>query len=82
MTNANHSAFATQDPDLDPRNATYINGGLTKREYFAAMMMQGLLSGYIATRSEFTRPDEDHIAEESVSYANALIEALNKGGQS
>jgi hypothetical protein len=45
--------------------------GLTKREYFAAMAMQGLLA----------TPGNINIykilAEESVMQANALVEALN-----
>ncbi len=45
--------------------------GLTKREYFAAMAMQGLLaSGNYITNYKF-------LGEESVMFANALIEALN-----
>jgi len=45
--------------------------GLTKREYFAAMAMQGLLAnGNYITNYKF-------LGEESVMFANALIEALN-----
>jgi len=43
-------------------------GGLTKREYFAAMAMQGLLSN--GTRAL--------VAGESVAMADALLEELNK----
>ena len=46
--------------------------GLTKREYFAAMAMQGLCAG---TRFHF---DPHSYAEYSVKYADALIEQLNK----
>lgn len=45
-------------------------GGLTKREYFAAMAMQGLLFHDDA--------GPDRIALCSVYYADALIEELNK----
>lgn len=45
--------------------------GLTKREYFAAMAMQGLLSNS-GTYSERSTP------ELSVHYADALIAELNK----
>ncbi len=46
--------------------------GLTKREYFAAMAMQGTLVG-IDEKQNFKI-----IAEWSVQQADALIEALNK----
>lgn len=44
--------------------------GLTKREYFAAMAMQGLIaSGKVSI---------DHVADISVFYADSLIKSLNK----
>jgi hypothetical protein len=45
--------------------------GLTKREYFAAIAMQGLCAG---TNSHFA---PEMYAEYSVKYADALINALN-----
>ena len=45
--------------------------GLTKREYFAAMAMQGLLADY---ESEYI---EDY-SKYAVKLADALIEELNK----
>ena len=58
-----------------PQNVEHIYGnvtslGLTKREYFAAMAMQGLLSG--------PRESYIHLASESVMIADALIKALNE----
>ena len=48
-----------------------VTHGLTKREYFAAMALQGLLaSGNYITNYKF-------LGEESVMFANALIKALN-----
>ncbi len=44
--------------------------GLTKREYFAAMAMQGLLA---SNNDNFTKP----LAEYSVEKADQLINALN-----
>jgi len=47
--------------------------GLTKREYFAAMAMQGLLSteqGY--------HLHEHKLSEYALSYADSLINELNK----
>ena len=48
---------------------TAFSLGLTKREYFAAMAMQGMLANRINGYK--------FLAEESVMMANALIEALN-----
>jgi HEPN domain-containing protein len=49
-----------------------LRGGLTKREYFAAMAMQGRLAN---TELSY---DEKEIAEDSVKCADALIEELNR----
>lgn len=56
---------------------SFENVGLTKREYFAAIAMQGLLStnGSYFPDSQNTG---DLTATASVKYADALIEALNK----
>ena len=51
-------------------NNNYISTGLNKREYFAAMALQGLLandSGLITSK-----------AIDAVKAADALIEELNK----
>jgi len=49
-----------------------VDGGLTKREYFAAMAMQGLLSNI--------KPETliIELAKEAVILSDALIEELNK----
>ena len=52
-------------------NNNYISNGLTKREYFAAMAMQGLLSDY---ESESI---EDY-SKYAVQLADTLIEELSK----
>lgn len=49
-----------------------LNKGLTKREYFAAMAMQGMLAS--ANNTLF---DYETIATHSVKHADALINALN-----
>ena len=75
MTQPNESAFAR------PSSSTSHQDGLTKREYFAAMAMQGLL-----TRVPKRHNDEvdlginesSRIAQESVLMADLLIEELNK----
>ena len=48
-----------------------LEAGLTKREYFAAMSMKGILSA----RPEFIHPQV--CADDSVRYADALIAALS-----
>lgn len=70
MTKPIESAFPVFDSD-----GCFVTGhsGLTKREYFAALAMQGLLSvELIATRS----PARE-VADLAVERADALIAALN-----
>lgn len=53
--------------------------GLTKREYFAAMAMQGLLAGhyeYFTGNDDVSVPDD--VAKYAVLNAEALIKELNK----
>ena len=52
-------------------NNNYISTGLTKREYFAAMALQGLLANYGSSYSVQN-------TMEAVYMADALIEELNK----
>lgn len=63
MTYPDHPAFANNFQD-----------GLTKREYFAAMAMQGYIASYTGDEAVPT----GYAAEMSVKYADALIAALNK----
>ena len=49
-----------------------ISGGLTKREYFAGLALQGLLANPEIPIGELSN------ATEAVEYADALITALNK----
>lgn len=79
MTNPNDSAFAHWSPSGQ-------QAGLTKREYFAAMCLQGILSNKFSTHSpqEAIKNwyiSEDHAAEVAENYADALIARLNKEGQ-
>ncbi len=61
------SAQGCSDPDLR---------GLTKREYFAALAMQGLLASEVCGDFERTRTAEQ-VAQHAVNQADMLIEALN-----
>lgn len=57
---------------IDPRGC--INQGLTKREYFAAMAMQGMYSNHLFV-DRFNCGNA--ISEEAVKIADELITALN-----
>ena len=67
MTNANDPINPINKLDDVMRNGR----GLSKREYFAAMALQGMLAKY------GTDYQKQH-AEESVYMADALINALNQ----
>jgi len=54
-------------------NNNYISTGLTKREYFAAMVMQSIIQNKDGLDIKIER-----IVESAVDTADALIEELNK----
>ena len=62
MTKPNDPAFPVSPSDYSAKH------GLTKREYFAAMAMQGLL----ASDTHFTL-----VTDRAVDFADMLIEKLN-----
>lgn len=68
MENERQSAFPITIEDNGNASVTHL--GLTKREYFAAMAMQGLLAcpDLFVSRKE--------LAEESVKQADDLLTAL------
>jgi hypothetical protein len=66
----------------DPR---YISQGITKREYYAGLAMQGVLSNseelkrlrdYASNHKRFSI--DQLVAESGVYYADALLEELSK----
>lgn len=61
------------DYDRHIGNITRNVGGLTIRQHFAAMAMQGLCNKPI-----FTGTTPENLAKEAVQYADALITELNK----
>lgn len=77
MNNGNKPASPYLDVDYDGEGniEEYSkNFGLTKREHFAAMAMQGILSN-----SRTIDNDDDHsewVAKRSVGQADALLKAL------
>lgn len=80
-TEPNESAYPQQTrsevmhPDnnnyADPITAPVIEGGLTKREYFAGLAMQGLCNAEPDRKSEF-------LVKQAVDLADALIKDLNR----
>jgi len=54
----------------------FSQSGLTKREYFAALAMQGILA------NDLGQPSYNAVATMAVLSADALIAALNGEGQS
>lgn len=72
MENKDKPAF----PCTDGRS--FCNDGVTKREYFAALAMQGMLSANPQyTHGNIPLPVPASVAQFSVEYADALIKALN-----
>jgi len=63
------AAFACVDPE-------YLQEGLTKREYFAAKMMQGLVNNNF-TPTGFQNGDENALAKLAVKCSDALLSALS-----
>lgn len=78
MTHPNDSAFAKPAFVSEQGVVDHPQEGLTKREYFAAMAMQGYCGGEFTGQSG--KPHKD-MAEWSVEMADSLIEALNKTKQ-
>ena len=66
MTNKEHYAF----PVVVNENTDYFHGGLTKREYFAAMALQGVLANNPSNVFK--------VVKEAVETADILIAELNK----
>lgn len=67
------SDYATRMQMETPDGIVVNHPSLTKREYFAAMAMQGMLSNHVDFNVYV-----DNIAAYSVEYADALIKALNE----
>lgn len=70
-TKRNDNAFPFQFDGLDDEGTIIFENGLTKREYFAAMALQGILASNTFPSSPIAA------AYDAVNCADALIEALN-----
>lgn len=80
MSRADEPAFPVtkvveQRRNGDPMEDLMLVGGLSKREYFAAMAMQGLAVTWHQTSDNWT-PDKQ--AELALKMADALIAELEK----
>jgi len=58
----------------DRKNQFYDDGGLTKREYYAGLAMQG----FLAKHGLALEPVSNDVIQSSVKYADALLEELAK----
>lgn len=76
-TNGNDSVNPIKHFHSEGKDVSKVHNGLTKREYFAAMAMQGLIAHNCA---HFKDEDlhETGIAKRSVKLADALIKTLNE----
>ena len=73
MDNGNESAYPSQRLDVSGTPREDLQRGLTKREYFAAMAMQGMTSNNSIT--------VETVAAWAVQYADALLAELGKEGK-
>lgn len=64
--------FSPKDDSLSPQTIRYQAAGLTKRELFAAMALQGICA------NETTKPNFPLIASDAVELADALLAELAK----
>jgi hypothetical protein len=72
ITEPNSGAFACTD------NQDFLQRGLTKREYFAAMALQGMLSN---SKGDLYKSKEQFLSDHAISsieLADELIKELNK----
>jgi hypothetical protein len=77
-TNPDDTINAIVEASTDPYGGSRmecVQGGLTKREYFAAIAMQGLLSNYHNNNNPY------YSARDAVNFADELIKALNNEQQ-
>lgn len=75
MDNKDKQAFAAIATD---GNEIYRQSGLTKREYFAAMAMQGLLTDYFNNGQYGNHVNYPMVSEISVRCADDLLAELEK----
>lgn len=77
MTNGNSGAFARPIGNITAEEFNDDQEGLTKREYFAAMAMQGVITGWSDPNTPWQEYHPGLVADRAVKIADALIYALN-----
>lgn len=76
MNNADKPAYPTHD---EAEGGIYtVDAGLTKREYFAAMAMQGLLSNAYWASTNSLGIDHENCANHAIKLADELLKQLEK----
>jgi len=79
LENKDRPAFPISEEESDRiESGVNIYTGLTKREYFAAAAMQGLLTNYIEHRHYGNSTSWPYVSEIAVMCADALLKELNK----
>ena len=79
MKNSQQPAYPCIDTICpDGTRCEPLNTGLTKREYFAAMAMQGLLMNYVVNGQYGSHPDFPMVSSIAVRCADSLLEELEK----
>jgi hypothetical protein len=80
MENKHQPAFSCNEHKVSNVGTKRINShlGLTKLEYFSAMVLQGLLANEYAIKNMRSR---DEVVEIAKAYANSLLEELDKKGK-
>ena len=80
MSKTNGEDYAS--PLIDRDGNIVYESGLTKREHFAAMAMQGMIASYSHQQSFGNALSAyPKTGEHAVEHADALIKALNKLGR-
>lgn len=87
MNKKTHPNVPAHPVHISQGNAGIRHDGLTKREHFAAMAMQGILANsliyeaMIPASKHYGVSSSQGTAEFAVTVADALIAELNKGGE-
>lgn len=81
MRNSDQAAFPRQSSQDKEQTVYNAQIGLTKREHFAAMAMQGLLSIYDDGQNAICPNEENviYMAKLSVRAADELLKQLDNG---
>lgn len=74
MSNGNEAVFPLLEKSAFNEGVTHYDGrpGLTKREYFAGVAMQGMLASF--GNHNLEAPED--IATDALQYADALLDRL------